>query len=277
MSTFYLHPVCPENIRCMGAICGDIVGSVYEFHPIKHKDFNIITDDNYFTDDTAMTLANMLWLTNLEKNDLVECMHQIGNKYNMVGYGGRFYYWLMHHETEPYNSFGNGSAMRVSPVAWVGKTLDEVLLLAKKSAEVTHNHPEGIKGAQATAAAIFMARKGCSKKEIKAFIEDSFGYNLSRKLDNIRPDYSFEVSCQKSVPESIICFLESTDFEDTLRNAISLGGDADTMAAIAGAIAEAYYGGIPEDLLVSVWGRMPEDLQNIILDFWEKVCQIPQE
>lgn len=268
-----LHLECPADVVCMGAICGDVAGSAYEFHPVKNKSFKLYTDKAEPTDDSIMTLANMRWLANKERTTLVAEMQDLGHKYPMAGYGGRFYMWLANRKTEPYNSYGNGSAMRVSPVAWAASTLDEVLELAKQSAEVTHDHPEGIKGAQAAAAAIFLARQGRSKAEIKQYIEETFGYNLSRTLDEIRPRYFFDETCQGSVPESIICFLEGESYEDTIRNAISLGGDADTMAAIAGAIAEAAFG-IPDEILEQVWGRLDERQQQIVIDFQQAVKAI---
>ena len=173
----------------------------------------------------------------------------------------------MAHRPEPYGSYGNGSAMRVSPVAWAARSLDEALSLARRSAEVTHNHPEGIKGAQATAAATFMALHGATKDAIRQYVETTFGYNLSVPLSDIRPGYRFEVSCQRSVPEALSCFLESDSYEDAVRNAVSLGGDADTQAAIAGAVAEAFYGGVPEAIVQSVWPLLPVDVQQIIIGF----------
>jgi ADP-ribosylglycohydrolase len=232
----------------LGAIIGDVVGSMYEKrgHRIKTKDFPLFTFDNQFTDDTIMTFATATAIMTFDDPDnFLHAYKTWGREYPDVGYGKTFRKWLASDNPSPYNSYGNGSAMRVSPVGWVCDTLDETEKLAETSASVTHNHPEGIKGAQATAAAIFMARTGESKAKIKEYIEKKYGYNLSRTLDEIRPNYSFDVTCQGSVPESIIAFLESTDFEDAIRNAVSLGGDSDTMATIAGSIAKAYYG-IPE-------------------------------
>jgi len=232
----------------LGAVIGDIVGSVYEWNNIKTKDFPLFRPDCFFTDDTVMTLAIAEGLMNGgEAVHYIAAMKKYGELYPHAGYGGRFSSWLFSDATEPYNSWGNGSAMRVSAVAWYFDTLSEVEAHAQKSAEVTHNHPEGIKGAQATAAAVFLARKGRSKDEIRSYVEEQYGYDLSRSLDDIRPVYTFNESCQKTVPEAIIAFLESVDFEDAIRNAISLGGDSDTLAAITGSIAEAAYG-IPEDI-----------------------------
>lgn len=260
-------PLPSKPLYCMGAICGDVIGSTYEFHRIKHKHFTLFPKGSRPTDDSVMTVANMLWLTNPDENQLSDSMQQMGHKYPMAGYGHKFREWLRSDDAQPYGSFGNGSAMRVSPVAWVGDTLDRVLDLAQRSASVTHNHPEGIKGAQATTAAIFLARTGHDKASIKEYVQQHFAYDLSRTLSDIRPGYGFKSSCQQSVPEAIICFLEGTNYEDTIRNAVSLGGDADTQAAIAGSIAEAYYGGVPEDILSQAWQLLPADMQKAILQF----------
>ena len=260
-------PLPSKPLYCMGAICGDVIGSTYEFHRIKHKHFTLFPKGSRPTDDSVMTVANMLWLTNPDENQLTDSMQQMGRKYPMAGYGHKFREWLRSDDAQPYGSFGNGSAMRVSPVAWVGDTLDRVLDLAQMSASVTHNHPEGIKGAQATAAAIFLARTGHDKASIKEYVQQHFVYDLSRTLSDIRPGYGFNSSCQQSVPEAIICFLEGTNYEDTIRNAVSLGGDADTQAAIAGSIAEAYYGGVPEDILSQAWQLLPADMQKAVLQF----------
>lgn len=260
-------PLPSKPLYCMGAICGDVIGSTYEFHRIKHKHFTLFPKGSRPTDDSVMTVANMLWLTNPDEKQLTDSMQQMGRKYPMAGYGHKFREWLRSDDAQPYGSFGNGSAMRVSPVAWVGDTLDRVLDLAQMSASVTHNHPEGIKGAQATAAAIFLARTGHDKASIKEYVQQHFVYDLSRTLSGIRPGYGFNSSCQQSVPEAIICFLEGTNYEDTIRNAVSLGGDADTQAAIAGSIAEAYYGGVPEDILSQAWQLLPADMQKAVLQF----------
>ena len=218
-----------------------------------------------------MTVANADWL--LTGNDLVGIMKGYGNRFQGRGYGGMFSKWLKESEPKPYNSFGNGSAMRVSPIGWAFDTIEETLEAAKQSAEVTHNHPEGIKGAQAVAACIFLARKGKSKQEIKEYIEKTFGYNLSRTCDEIRPTYQFDETCQGTVPESIIAFLESTDFESAIRLAISLGGDADTMGAIAGSIAEAYYGDVPEHIRKEVLKRLPLKIIRVMQNFYHKFME----
>lgn len=262
-----------------GAIFGDIAGSAYEFKPAKDNDFPLVTHRSTFTDDTVMTLAVAEWLMSEYKStsDLECIMQKFGALYPKAGYGGLFRNWLASHSPKPYNSFGNGSAMRVSACAWVSHDLDEVIELAKKSAEVTHNHPEGIKGAQATAAAIFMARKlrnvynhEDAKRVIKTFITDKFGYDLNRTVDDIiKSGYKFNATCQGSVPEAIIAFLESTDFESAIRNVIRLKGDADTQACIAGAIAEALYG-IPEDFKEVVEVVLDSNLLTIVKQFNEK-------
>ena len=260
----------------IGAILGDIVGSVYEFDNIKTKDFPLFRNDCDFTDDTAMTIAigkALYELTNLEnieefKQLVIKNMHEIGEQYPDLGYGGHFLDWLETGNTKPYNSCGNGSAMRVSAVGWYARNLEEAENLAKASAEVTHNHPEGIKGAQAIAGAIYLARNGKSKEDIKAYIENKY-YKLDFTLDDIRSTYEYEITCQKSVPQSIQAFLESTDFEDAIRNAVSIGGDTDTVAAITGSIAEAFYG-IDEDLKETALSF----LDNKLLDIVENVTEV---
>jgi ADP-ribosylglycohydrolase len=232
----------------LGAIIGDIVGSIYEWHNIKTKDFPLFGNKCKFTDDSVMTIAVADGLMNGGKpDDFIASMKRFGRMYPNAGYGGSFRKWLSTDYCSPYNSYGNGSAMRVSPVGWFFDTLEMTENAAETSAAVTHNHPEGIKGAQATAAAMLLARNGRTKEDIKAYIEVKYGYNLRRTLDEIRMDYDFDVSCMGTVPEAIIAFLESEGFEDAIRNAISLGGDSDTLAAITGSIAEAAYG-IPDEI-----------------------------
>ena len=253
----------------MGAILGDIAGSIFEFDPHKSTDINIQDKRMDYTDDTIMTIAVADWILNDKlhtEKGLVERMQQWGRRYPhpMGAYGNMFAQWLRTDNPKPYNSWGNGSAMRVSAVGFAFDTLEETMKVAKSCAEVTHNHPEGIKGAQATAAAIFMARTGCTKKEIRRFITGTFGYNLDRSCDDIRPTYGFDGSCQGTVPESIIAFLDSKDYEDALRLCISLGGDADTMGAITGAIAGAYYNKIPSALYEFGMEKLPQDMQNVV-------------
>jgi ADP-ribosylglycohydrolase len=259
-----------ENL-IIGAVAGDIIGSVYEFHNIKTVKFDLFCPRSEFTDDSVLTLATMDVLMN-QKN-YTEAYQLFGRKYpNSYGHG--FYSWIRSENPEPYNSWGNGSAMRVSPVGWYGGSLDEVMAEAQRSAEVTHNHPEGIKGAQSAAAAIYMARTGKTKAEIKKFITDTFDYDLDRKIDDIRPDYQFNESCQGTVPEAIIAFLESTDFENAIRLAISIGGDSDTIACITGGIAEAYYKTIPENIVENVLRILPEELVRIVEEFSMKYRKI---
>ena len=255
----------------LGAIAGDVIGSVYEFHPCRSTDFALFLDYSEYTDDTVMTVANADWL--LTGDSLLGIMQDYGNRYPTAGYGGMFYNWLKSRDPKPYNSWGNGSAMRVSPVGWAFDTLEETLEAAKLSAEVTHNHPEGIKGAQATAACIWMARKGKSKQEIKEYVERVFGYNLNRTCDEIRMTYQFDESCQGTVPESIIAFLESTDYESAIRLTVSLGGDADTMGAITGGIAEAFYGEVPEHIRKEVLKRLPNEFIEVMQQFYEKFVE----
>lgn len=260
----------------LGAIIGDVCGSIYEFESDKIKTFPFFQQGCRATDDSMMTMAVGCALVSSDyhnKDDFQEklCryMREIGTAHPNAGYGYKFYHWLMDKKRGPYNSFGNGSAMRVSPVAWVAKTLEEAETLAKWSAEVTHNHEEGIKGAQAISACIFLAREGKSKEEIRKYIEDNY-YTLNFTLDEIRPSYKFNVTCQGSVPQGITCFLESTDFEDAVRNAISLGGDGDTIGAMAGAIAEAYYG-IPDHLAEEVFDYIDEDLIDYYNEYAEEI------
>jgi ADP-ribosylglycohydrolase len=252
----------------IGAIAGDIIGSVYERQNIKSKDFPLFSPESVFTDDTVLTVAVADCL--LHKKSFTRTFQEYGRKFPDAGFGSSFYSWIFSSNPQPYNSWGNGSAMRVSPIGFLSKRLTEVLENAKSSAEVTHNHPEGIKGAQATAAAIFLARAGKSKGEIKTFITESFQYDVDRSLDQIRPDHSFDVSCQGTVPTAIIAFLESTNYEDAIRNAISLGGDSDTLACIAGGIAEAYYQEIPETIVWETKQRLDRDLLQIVELFEEE-------
>jgi len=253
----------------LGAIIGDVVGSIYEWENIKTKEFPLFKPECHFTDDTVMTIAVAeALMQGGSKEDYVVAMKKWGQKYPYAGYGSRFFIWLISEDNQAYNSWGNGSAMRVAPVGWFFKTLEETKENAKLSAIVTHNHPEGIKGAEATATAIFLARCKKTKAEIKNYIADHFNYNLSRTLDEIRPTYSFDESCQETVPEAIIAFLESTSFEDAIRNAISLGGDSDTLAAITGSIAEAFYG-IPYEIERQAIAVLDSSIIEI-LNAWNK-------
>ena len=262
------------NEKLMGVVAGDMIGSVYERFPTKELDFPLFSVCSRFTDDTVMTMAHADWL--LHGGDLARMMQRYGRKYPRAGYGGRFRQWLSETNPQPYQSFGNGSAMRVCPVGWAFDSLEETLEAARKSAEVTHNHPEGIKGAQATAACVFLARTGKSKPEIKKYVEETFGYDLNRKCEEIRPKYDFDVTCQGTVPEAIIAFLESTDYEHAIRLAISLGGDADTLGAITGGMAEAYYKEIPTYIEEWVLQRLPEDFIRLMQDFSKKYGSRPK-
>jgi len=253
-----------ENL-ILGAIAGDIIGSVYEWDNIKTVDFDLFCKKSDFTDDTVLTVATMYAAMN-QKN-YAEVYQKFGRYYPHRGYGGKFRSWLLSDDPEPYNSWGNGSAMRASPIGWYCDSLDDVMAEAQRSAEVTHNHPEGIKGAQSTAAAVYMARIGKSKDEIKNFISNTFQYDLDRKIDDIRPAYKFDESCQGTIPEAIIAFLESTDFEHAIRLAISIGGDSDTVACITGGIAEAYYKTIPEKIVKNVLECLDEELLEIVEEF----------
>ena len=253
----------------LGAVAGDIIGSRYEYRNDRRYDFELLTDGSFFTDDTVMTLAVARWLMQsetLSPDDLIESMSELGRKYPDAGYGPGFKNWLWSDVHKPYNSYGNGSAMRVSPVALYARNLNEALELAYITAAVSHNHPEGIKGAQATAAAIYMAKSGYSKSQIRELISVMFGYNLYRTIDEIRPTYEWNDICQQSVPESIIAFLDGEDFEDVVRLAVSLGGDADTLGAISGSIAACIYS-IPEQIAIECEKRLSTDLLKIMRDF----------
>lgn len=262
-----------------GAILGDIIGSPYEFDMgNKSKEFSLFSQYSIFTDDTVMTIAvaeafafahpeaDENWL----RRRLVYTMQKYGKAYPNAGYGAMFRRWLEQKDPQPYGSFGNGAAMRVSSVAWLYNDLDTVRKMARLSAEVTHNHPEGIKGAEATASAIFLGRTGRSKAEIKAYIMDNFHYNLSRTCDEIRPSYHHVESCQETVPEAITAFLEGESFEDVIRTAVSLGGDCDTLTCIAGSIAEGFYG-VPEELQQECHRRLPKQLATILQHFADSV------
>lgn len=254
----------------LGAICGDIIGSTREHYPIKTKDFSLFVTKSQFTDDTVMTLAIAKWLCEDKASTdvLIKNLKYFGNLYPNVGYGSSFMDWIFQESPEPYGSWANGSAMRVSPCAWVAESLEEAQELARKSAIVTHNHPEGIKGALATSDAIYLSRIGAKKEEIREHIELHYDYDLSFTVDEIRPHYSFDISCAGSVPQSIVCFLDGKDYEDTIRNAVSLGGDADTMAAIAGSIASAFWE-MPKNIYFKGIYRLDYRLLNVLIDFEE--------
>jgi len=252
----------------LGAIVGDVIGSVHEWAGTKTKDFPLFARGSTFTDDSVLTVAVADWL--LSGRDLTEVLHAYTRDFPGRGYGGMFGEWARARSREPYNSFGNGAAMRVSPVGFAFDTMDEVLDWAERSAAVTHNHPEGIKGAQATTAAIYLACKVRDKDEIRRTIASRFGYDLGARLDEIRPRYCFNETCQGTVPQALIAFFESTSYEDAIRNAISLGGDADTLACITGGIAEAYYGGVPQELETRVRTLLDARLVTVVERFRER-------
>lgn len=250
----------------IGAIAGDMIGSVYEFRNWKGEinGFPLFIEKSTFTDDTVLSVATADCIMN--NLDFTQTYQKYARIYRDRGYGGMFRRWIDTENPQPYNSFGNGSAMRISPIGFMYDTLEETLEMAKKSAEVTHNHPEGIKGAQAIASCIFLARNGKTKEEIKFFIEETFGYNLSRTVAQIKPNYYFQETCQGSVPEAITCFLESTDYENCIRLTIWLGGDCDTTACMAGGIAEAFYS-VPDFIVEEVYKRLDTSLQVIVKKF----------
>ncbi|MHC4933948.1 MAG: ADP-ribosylglycohydrolase family protein [Planctomycetota bacterium] len=252
----------------LGAIAGDIIGSVHEFLGEKTKDFPLFVETSRFTDDTVLTIAVADCL--LTGASYVDRFHEYTRAYPDRCYGCGFFQWVQSGSREPYDSWGNGSAMRVSPIAYAFETLEEVLAEARRSAEVTHNHPEGVRGAQATAAATFWARKGESKDRIRGLVETRFGYDLSRTTDDIRPGYAFDVSCRGTVPEAITAFLDSESYEDAVRLAISLGGDADTLACITGGIAGALYGGVPDEIRERALAVLDERLRGTVEAFCDR-------
>ena len=258
----------------LGAVIGDIVGSRFEWHNHKSKAFELLTEECFVTDDTVMTLAVAKALLEYGPGfdglpeKAAQCMRELGRMYPDSGYGARFTQWLHAPDPKPYNSYGNGAAMRVSACAYAGKSLEEVKRLSKDVTEVTHNHPEGLKGAEATAAAIFLARTGASLSEIRDYITAHY-YPLDFTLDEIRDGYAFDESCQGTVPQALEAFFESTGFEDALRNAVSIGGDSDTIAAITGSVAEGYYG-IPTCQRARAMKYLDGRLLKILLDFEAK-------
>ena len=256
----------------LGTIAGDTIGSIYEFNPTKDYDLFLINNNMEYTDDSILSIAVAEWLmddSSHSKEKLIERLQYWARKYRdpMGSYGNMFYQWIFSENPEPYNSWGNGSAMRVSAVGFAFDTMEETRKVARISAEITHNHPEGIKGAEATAAAIFMARKGNTKEEIRKYITTEFGYPLDFTYHDIHASYGFEASCQQTVPQSIVAFLDSKDYEDAIRMTISLGGDADTMGAITGAIAFAYYKEMPTEMGKFVLSKLPDDLKAVVERF----------
>ena len=256
----------------IGAIAGDIIGSVYEWDNIKTKDFPLFSDRAFFTDDSVLTVA--LADSILTGTPYADNLRKYYNLYPDAGYGGSFHRWAQDKNAGPYNSWGNGAAMRISPVGYAYNDLDSVLQKAAEYTEITHNHPEGIKGGQATAAAIFLARTNKSKDEIKDFIETMFQYNLNTHVDEIRPDYSFDVSSQGTVPQAIRAFIDSTNFEDAIRTAVSLGGDSDTLTCITGGIAQAFYGEVPSEIVEKVYAILDDRLGRITKEFMQKYCEM---
>lgn len=254
----------------IGAIAGDIIGSVYENHPIKSKEFPLIQNGCVFTDDTVLTVA--IADSILTGKTYLEALWELGGKYPNAGYGASFVNWLRSLDPTPYDSWGNGAAMRVCPIGFAFKTADRVLDEAEKSAVISHNHCEGVKGAKAVALSVYLAKSGFSKSDIKKEITDLSGYDLKRNLNEIRPEYEFDISSQGSVPEAIICFLESKSYEDAVRNAISLGGDSDTQACIAGAISEAFYKEVPIKIKREVKLRLSKELWSITDAFIARYC-----
>lgn len=256
----------------LGAIIGDIIGSVYEFHSTKSMDFTLFNDRSTFTDDSVLTIATAKWL--LDGGDYTQLLKNFTRRYPKRGYGSNYYQWALSENLAAYHSYGNGSAMRVSPVGFASSSANEVLAIAKESAMVTHSHPEGVKGAQAVALAIYHSRQGRSKQAIKSRLEVDFKYNLSRSYDEIQSNYGFDETCQGSVPEALIAFLSSNSYEDAIRRAIALGGDADTQACIAGGIAEAFYRQIPEKIVNQAVKRLPQEFIDILKRFYiEKMGQ----
>lgn len=248
----------------LGALAGDLIGSVYEHHPIKTTRFPLFQPESRFTDDSVLTVAVADAI--LTGRPYREAVLDWGRRYPRAGYGGAFRAWLRARDPRPYGSWGNGSAMRVGPVRWAFATEDDVLNQAASSAAITHDHPEGVKGAQATALAIYLARTGASKATLRDRVQSRFGYDLTRAVESIRPGYRFDVSCQGTVPEALIAFLDAGSYEETVRNAISLGGDADTLACIAGAVAEAFYG-VPEAIRAETLARLTPDLRAVVEAF----------
>jgi len=257
-----------EAIVMLGAIIGDVIGSVHEAAGTKTKDFPLFDPRSTYTDDSVLTVAVAEWI--LSGEDLVDLLRAYYHNYPGRGYGMMFHRWAGTHVREPYNSFGNGAAMRVSPVGFAFETMDEVLAWSKRCAAATHNHPEGIRGAQATAAAVYLARRVKVMDQIRRTLESQFGYDLGARLEEIRPTYGFNETCQGTVPQALAAFFESTSYEDAIRNAISLGGDADTLACITGGIAEAYYGGVPPDLVAPVRAMLDKRLVVVVDQFRER-------
>jgi len=253
----------------LGAIIGDVVGSVYEFHKTKETNFLLFSEKSIFTDDTVLTIATAKALVE-NRQDYDWLYKKYALDYQGHGFGGNFAKWAASPTMQPaYNSWGNGSAMRISPIGWFFDDIEKTIEEARISATVTHNHEEGIKGAEALASAMFLARHGSGKDKIRRYIEYRFGYNLKRTIAEIRPTYTFDVSCQGSVPEAIIAFLDSNNYEEAIRLSISLGGDADTLACMAGGLAETFYTDVPVFMIEQTWERLPEDFRKVVVDFYK--------
>lgn len=256
----------------LGAIAGDMIGVPWESSGTKRHDFPLFTEFSRFSDDTVMTIATASAL--LEDRDYTRAMREFGRRHPFAGYGMRFEQWLLHPELPPFESYGNGGAMRAGPIGYAAHTIEEVLVEARRCAAPTHGHPQGVKGAQAAALAVFLARTGAGKEDIRSEISTRFDYNLDRTVDSIRPTHAYDVAAERSVPEAIVCFLDAHDFEDAVRNAVSLGGDADTMACIAGVIAEAHWGTVPVAIEREVRRRLPEEFVDV-LDRFKARFMIP--
>lgn len=252
----------------LGAIAGDVIGSVHEYIRTKTKNFPLFVRHSNFTDDSVLTVAVADWI--LTGGDLIDIFHDYVHTYPGRGYGSMFGDWAMKRSRTPYNSYGNGSAMRVSAVGFAFETMEDVLAYAARSAAVTHDHEHGILGAQATAAAVFLARKYRDKDRLRDYITKEFPYDLNRRLDEIRPEYTFNETCYRTVPEALISFLESTSYEDAIRNAISLGGDADTLACITGGVAEAYYGAVPPEIADRVTALLDDKMTSVLERFRDR-------
>jgi ADP-ribosylglycohydrolase len=267
----FWHDALKKDIGMIGAIAGDIIGSIYEWNNIKTKDFTLFSGQSVFTDDSVLTIA--LADTILTGRPYAENLKNFFHWYPHAGYGGSFSRWAQAQDSEPYNSWGNGAAMRISPAGFAYDELDTVIEKAEEFTKITHNHPDGIKGGQAVAAAVFLARTGRTKADIMDVMESRFQYDLGRHVDEIRAVYTFDVSCQGTVPQALRAFIDSTDFEDAVRTAVSLGGDSDTLACITGGIAQAFYGGVPDFMQEKVYEILDDRLGRITRAFMEKFCE----
>ncbi|MEG3620348.1 ADP-ribosylglycohydrolase family protein [Magnetovibrio sp. PR-2] len=250
--------------RMLGAIAGDIIGSIYEYSAVPADGFPLFKDTSTFTDDTVLTIAVADWI--LSGGSIESHLRRWARRYPDAGYGGRFKVWMLDDKAEPLNSYGNGSAMRVSPIGWCAKTPKDALQLARKSAKPTHGHPDGIAGAQAVALAMCMAQNAKSISDIRAEIEKRFGYDLSTTVAQIRKDYGYDITCKGSVPQALVCALEADSYEQTIRNAISLGGDADTIACMAGGLSEILHG-MPKAIKAEALARLDKDLRGVVKKF----------